>query len=180
MCPLFCFGYIFFKAECTFLVMGRCKFQLVILSNLSESLNYYSPWNHQKPYGFLMISVSLICSNLGNFRSKIRWRSLKDTVLSIWQLLGHENLLVKFLVKFSHWSKFHVNIITGSGVTTTFVHKRLTRNADIIDTVPSSEFCLISGDWDKLGIPNWHECLQWRVTEWCKTAGFQLLPFWTY
>ena len=31
-------------------------------------------------------------------------------------------------VKFSHCSKFHVNIITGSGVATIFVCKRLTRN----------------------------------------------------
>ena len=31
-----------------------------------------------------------------------------------------------FLVKFSYWSKFHVNIITGSGVMTIFVYKGLT------------------------------------------------------
>ena len=32
------------------------------------------------------------------------------------------------LVKFSYWPKFHVNIITGSGIMTTFFHKGLTRN----------------------------------------------------
>ena len=33
--------------------------------------------------------------------------------------------------KFSYWSKFHVNIITGSGVMTIFFHKGLTRNPQI-------------------------------------------------
>ena len=36
-----------------------------------------------------------------------------------------------FLVKFSYWSKFHVNIITGSGVMTIFFCKGLTRNPEI-------------------------------------------------
>ena len=56
------------------------------------------------------------------------------------------------LVKFSYWSKFHVNIITGSGVMTIFFCKGLTRNPDIRNT--PSGFCSISGDWDKLGIIN--------------------------
>ena len=38
------------------------------------------------------------------------------------------------LVKFSFWSKFHVSIIIGSGVMTTFVCKRLTRNSEIRNT----------------------------------------------
>ena len=33
-----------------------------------------------------------------------------------------------FLVKFRYWFKFHVSIITSSGVMTIFVYKRLTRN----------------------------------------------------
>ena len=33
--------------------------------------------------------------------------------------------------KFSYWSKFHVNIITGSGVMTIFFYKRLSRNLEI-------------------------------------------------
>ena len=32
-----------------------------------------------------------------------------------------------FLVKFSYWSKFHVNIITGSGIMIIFFYKGLTR-----------------------------------------------------
>ena len=35
------------------------------------------------------------------------------------------------LVKFSYWSKFHVNIITGSGVMTISFYKGLTRNSEI-------------------------------------------------
>ena len=35
------------------------------------------------------------------------------------------------LIKFSYWSKFHVSIITGSGVMTIFFYKGLTRNPEI-------------------------------------------------
>ena len=38
------------------------------------------------------------------------------------------------LVKFSYWSKFHVYIITGSGVMRIFFYKRLTRNTEIGNT----------------------------------------------
>ena len=38
------------------------------------------------------------------------------------------------LVKFSDWSKFHVNIMTGSGFMTVFVYKGLTRNLEIEST----------------------------------------------
>ena len=48
------------------------------------------------------------------------------------------DVLVKFfwqyfisLVKFSYWSKFHVIIITGSGVMTIGFYKGLTRNPEI-------------------------------------------------
>ena len=34
------------------------------------------------------------------------------------------------LVKFSYWSKFHVNIIIGSGVMTIFFYKGLTGNPE--------------------------------------------------
>ena len=43
------------------------------------------------------------------------------------------------LVKFSYWSKFHVNIITGSGIMTIFFYKGLTRNLEIRNT-PVSVF----------------------------------------
>ena len=38
------------------------------------------------------------------------------------------------LFKFSYWFKFHVNIITGSGVRTIFFYKGLTRNPEIGNT----------------------------------------------
>ena len=63
--------------------------------------------------------------------------------------------LLKFfisLVKYSYWSKFHINVITGSGVTTISFYKGLIRNPEIGNT--PSDFCPISGDWDDLGIPN--------------------------
>ena len=37
-------------------------------------------------------------------------------------------------VKVSYWSKFHVNIITGSGIMTIFLYKGLTRNPEIGNT----------------------------------------------
>ena len=37
------------------------------------------------------------------------------------------------IVKFSYWSKFHVNIITGSAVITISFYKRLTKNTEIVN-----------------------------------------------
>ena len=39
-----------------------------------------------------------------------------------------------FLVKFSYWFKFHINIITGSGIIIVFFYKGLTRNPEIGNT----------------------------------------------
>ena len=45
----------------------------------NELINFYSPWNHQKNIGFLMIFggdwSKLLCSNSLNIRNKIWWRS---------------------------------------------------------------------------------------------------------
>ena len=48
----------------------------------------------------------------------------------------HNNFLSCFLslAKFSYWSKFHVNIITGFGIITIFFYKGLTRNPEIGNT----------------------------------------------
>ena len=56
------------------------------------------------------------------------------------------------LVKFSYWSKFHVNFITGSGIMTIFFYTGLTeiRKSEI----PPSEFCPMSGDWGEFWVPN--------------------------
>ena len=39
-----------------------------------------------------------------------------------------------FKRKFSYWSKFHINIITGSGIMTILFYKGLTRNPEIGNT----------------------------------------------
>ena len=57
-----------------------------------------------------------------------------------------------FLVKLSYWSKFQINIISGSGVTTASFYKGLIRNPEIRNT--PVKFWPIFGDWSKLGIPN--------------------------
>ena len=55
------------------------------------------------------------------------------------------------LVNFSHWSNFHVIIITGFGVMTISFYKKFTGNPEIDN---SPEFCPICGDWCELRIPN--------------------------
>ena len=69
----------------------------------------------------------LDCSKLA-----INWKKDNDVTIS------RHYIIVKFfwswfvsLVKFSYWYKFHVNIITCSGVKTIFFYKELTRNPKI-------------------------------------------------
>ena len=57
------------------------------------------------------------------------------------------------LVNFSYWSKFHVNIITGSGLVTIFFFIRDRLEMRKLE-MPPSDFCPISGYRSKLGIPN--------------------------
>ena len=45
-----------------------------------------------------------------------------------------------------------LSLVTGCGVITIFFYKGLTRNSEI--EIHPSEFCPISEDWAKLGIPN--------------------------
>ena len=66
------------------------------------------------------------------------------------------------LVKFSYWSKFHVNIITGSGIMTIFFYKGLTKN-------PETENTLV---WVLLNI--------WRLervvnTKFCTNVSYRML-----
>ena len=60
-------------------------------------------------------------------------------------------------VKFSYWSKFHVNVITGSRVMTIFIDKDSQEIQKL--EIPLSEFCPISGNLDKLGILSWQKSL---------------------
>ena len=57
------------------------------------------------------------------------------------------------LVKCSHWYKFHVNIITSSGVMAISFYKRLTRKLEVKNT-NVSRFCPKSGEWGELGLLN--------------------------
>ena len=83
------------------------------------------------------------CSKLA-----INWKNDNDLII-FW----HRQFVLRCrvsLLKFNYWSKFQVNIITGSGVTAIFVYKRSTRNPEI--RILQFEFCPISGDWGELGI----------------------------
>ena len=55
-----------------------------------------------------------------------------------------------FFVIFSYWSRFHVNIMTGSGVMTIFVCKGLTRNPKTGNT----PIWVLPNTWGELEIPN--------------------------
>ena len=56
------------------------------------------------------------------------------------------------LVKLSYRSTFHVNIVTGSGVTTIFFVRDWPKIGK--SEIPPPEFCPISGDWGELEIPD--------------------------
>ena len=82
------------------------------------------------------------------------------------------------LVKFSYWSKFHVNIINGSGIMTiSFIRDwPEIRKSEI----PPSEFCPISRDWGKLWIPNLVRMSLIECYWMLQIPGLQLLPFLSY
>ena len=60
----------------TFYYPDRFQISLLILREFKEIINFYSSWNYQKIYGFLIISggIELVYLNLLHIRSKI-WRS---------------------------------------------------------------------------------------------------------
>ena len=67
------------------------------------------------------------------------WSQIEITCNDI-TIFGHDIIVnfflccFVFLVKFSFWSKFHVIIITGSGITTIYFYKGLARNPAIENT----------------------------------------------
>ena len=103
-------------------------------------------------------------------KSAINWKNDNDIIIC-WH-----DIIVNFfwrccvsLVKFSYWSKFHVNIITWSGVMTIFVYKGFTRKSKIGNP------------------PVWAFSNIWRLGQVKDTKfgyyimpGFQLLPFLKY
>ena len=56
------------------------------------------------------------------------------------------------IVKISYWCKFHVNIITGSGVTTNLFIRDWQEIRE--SEIQPPEFCSIPGDYGELGLPN--------------------------
>ena len=85
----------------------KCKFYRLCVRNLAS--------------GFLQIDHKL---------EKWQWRHNLPT----WRHRQIFWLCFVFLVKFSYWFKFHISIISGSGVMAIFFYKRLTRNSEIGDT----------------------------------------------
>ena len=91
-----------------------------IIFNINKC-KFYRPWVRNTASGLLQI---------GHKSGKRQWRQN----LSTWR---HSHIFWRCrvsLVKLSYWSKFHVNIMTGSGVMTIFVYKGLTRNTEIGNT----------------------------------------------
>ena len=83
-----------------------------------------------------------------------------------------------FVVKFNYCSKFHFNIITGSGVIAIFVYKILIENLEI-GIIP----VWILPNWGELGGLGWVRDTRFgtKVTECCKNArgnqqGVKLTP----
>ena len=64
---------------------------------------------------------------------KLALNSKNDNGVTIFAYMTFLRCFV-YVVKFSYWSKFYVNVITGSGVMTIFVYKGLTRNLEIGNT----------------------------------------------
>ena len=86
-------------------------------------------------------------------QSTIKWKNNNGII--IW---GEEVMVKSFwrcciyLVKFIYWYKFDANLLTACGAITNFVSKRFdqkSRNGKD----PPSEFCPISKNWGKLGLP---------------------------
>ena len=83
-------------------------------------------------------------------RSKLAKNLKNDNDVTIF---GHDfninffDIVLFLLSVLVNWSKFHVNIITDSGIMTILFYKGLTGNT-------LYGFCPISGDWGELWIPN--------------------------
>ena len=69
--------------------------------------------------------------------SKYAKNPKKDNDLTIfWNdvIVNFFDVFFVCFVKFIHWSKFHISIITGSGIMTIYFYKGLTRNPEIENT----------------------------------------------
>ena len=62
---------------------------------------------------------------------KTQWMTMTSQFSDMATTSNFFDVVFVSLVKFSYYSKFHVNIISGSGIMTVFFYKRLTRNPEI-------------------------------------------------
>ena len=80
------------------------------------------------------------------------------------------------LVKFSYWSKFHISIITGSGIMTILFYKGLTKKPEIGNT-PDWVLLSIGGRLDAEFSTNVSNRIFLNAA---KCQRLQLLPFFSY
>ena len=64
----------------------------------------------------------------------INWRNDNDVTICRYDAIVLFLRRFVFLVKFSHWCKFHANITTGSGLMIIYFYKELTRSLEIGNT----------------------------------------------
>ena len=86
----------------------------------------YYWWKHK----FYWLCIWNLASRLLQIGPKLEYRQWRSNFL-IWR---HFWSCFVSIVKFSYWSKFHVNFITGSGVMIISFYKGLTRNLEIRNT----------------------------------------------
>ena len=79
-------------------------------------------------------------------------------------------------LKFSYWCKFHVNIITGSGIMTIFFYKGLTRNPEIGNV----HVWVFPNIWRLGRVIDTMNVSNRMLLNAKKIAGLQLLPFLSY
>ena len=120
--------YIFVQKS-TFTQSSSVRAVLEIFSSVlsfSKTKGYYY-WKHN----FCRLCVRNPTSGLLQIGQKFTKRSqfsdMASLVKCFWRCFVS-------LVKFSYYSKFYVNIITGSGIMTIFFYKRLIRNPEIRNT----------------------------------------------
>ena len=107
-----------------------------------------------KGYYYWKHNVCSLCGqNQASGLLQIGTKSKNDNDLRIFRHDVNVKLFWPFFLSifnFSYWFKFHVNIITSSGLMTIFFYKGYTRNPET--GIPPPEFCSISGDWSELWI----------------------------
>ena len=99
--------------------------------------------------------MQILCPDSG-LRTAPNWPKIrKMTMTSQFSDMTLTSTFWRFfvsLVKFSYWSNFHVNIVTGSRLWQFFFIRDWPEIRK--SETPPSEFCPISGDWGEIWVPN--------------------------